>query len=88
MVYICSTGLLQINFCSGYEFSGHTDRNETYMEVAMDLFGHALKSAHQAQTLRIKLTQKATACLTLEVVQVRTAAFRANWKLECCGKNF
>jgi len=48
------------------------------MEVAMDLFGHALKSAHQAQTLRIKLTQKATACLTLEVVQVRTAAFRAN----------
>ncbi|KAF6019858.1 HUS1 [Bugula neritina] len=61
--------LPQINFCSGYEFSGHTDRNETYMEVAMDLFGHALKSAHQAQTLRIKLTQKATACLTLEVVQ-------------------
>lgn len=40
------------------------------MEVAMDTFAHALKSAHQAKVLRIKLTQKATACLTLDVIQV------------------
>ena len=62
--------LLQGNFCSSYEFVGHGERNETYMEVAMDTFAHSLKSALQAKVLRIKLTQKATACLTLEVVQV------------------
>ena len=61
---------LQGNFCSSYDFVGHGARNETFMEVAMDIFSHSLKSAHQAKILRIKLTQKATACLTLEVIQV------------------
>jgi len=42
------------------------------MEVAVDIFNHALKSAQQAKVLRIKLTQKKTACLTLEIVLVST----------------
>lgn len=76
LIMLCTFELLfQTNFCSGYEFVGHGEKNEIFLEVAMDSFSHALKSAHNAKVLRIKLTQKATACLTLDILLVSAFDF-------------
>ena len=46
---------------------GKDDSNEIYLEVVNENIVRALKSGQRAQSIKIKLTKKATACLTFEV---------------------
>ena len=62
--------LLQHNVFNEFRIEGKDDRNEIYLEVTMDLLSRALKSSLNASMLKIKLTNKNGACLTLETTQV------------------
>lgn len=53
-----------------YRIEGKDDRNEIYLEVNLDLLNRALKSTHNAQAVKIKLTKKQGACLTIDITQV------------------
>ena len=48
------------------------DANEIYMEMSPDCFLRALKTAQVAHWVKMKLTNKHTPCLTVEVEQVAT----------------
>lgn len=64
--------LKQANFFNEYLMSGVSpDKDEIYMELAIDLFMEAMKTTVNAKSLKIKLTNKQSPCLTLEVELVR-----------------
>ncbi|KAH9515175.1 DNA damage checkpoint control protein [Bulinus truncatus] len=44
-----------------------TEANEIYLEVTPDLVLRALKTAHAAKWMKIKLTKKTNPCLTVEI---------------------
>ena len=60
----------QSNIFDEYQIEGKDDRNEIYLELNIDQLSRALKSSLSAQVLKIKLTKKQGACLTLEIVLV------------------
>ena len=68
--------LLQNNLFDEYRIEGKDDRNEIYLDVTMDLLSRALKSSLNASVLKMKLTKKQGACLTLEIIQV----FKRVWR--------
>ena len=53
-----------------YRIEGKDDRNEIYLEVNLDQLNRALKSTLNAQAVKIKLTKKQGACLTVDITQV------------------
>ena len=49
---------------------GKDDRNEVYLELSVEQLARALKSSLGAQVVKLKLTKRHGACLTVEVTQV------------------
>ena len=64
---VCS---LQSNIFDEYRIEGKDERNEIYLELNMEQLSRALKSTLNAQMVKIKLTKKQGACLSVEIVQV------------------
>ena len=58
-----------------YRIEGKDDRNEIYLEINLDQLNRALKSTLNAHAVKIKLTKKQGACLTIDITQVRIV----NW---------
>ena len=61
---------VQSNLFDEYRIEGKDERNEIYLEVNMEQLSRALRSSLAAQLVKIKLTKKQGACLTVEIVQV------------------
>ncbi|XP_076819569.1 checkpoint protein HUS1-like [Clavelina lepadiformis] len=60
--------LKQANFFDEYQMDGvSSEHNEIYMEIIAENIVRALKSAHNAKSMKIKLTKKQTPCLTVEI---------------------
>lgn len=57
----------QADFFDEYRIEGKDESNEIYLEVINENIVRALKSGQRAQSIKIKLTKKATACLTFEI---------------------
>lgn len=58
----------QRRFFEQYNMEGLSDeQNEIYLEMAVDSLVRALRSAHSAKSIKIKLTRKHGASLTVEV---------------------
>ena len=53
-----------------YRIEGKDDRNEIYLEINLDQLNRALKSTLNAHAVKIKLTKKQGACLTIDITQV------------------
>ena len=71
MVRLVNVSLVtQSNIFDDYRIEGKDERNEIYLEVNMEQLSRALKSTLNAQVVKIKLTKKHGACLTVEVAQV------------------
>lgn len=62
--------ILQENLFDEYRIEGKDERNEIYLEVVMEQLARALKSSLSATIVKIKLTKKQGACLTVEITQV------------------
>lgn len=62
--------LTQSNIFDEYRIEGKDDRNEIYLEISLEQLSRALKTALNAQVVKIKLTKRQGACLTVEIVQV------------------
>ena len=62
--------LLQSNIFDEYRIEGKDERNEIYLELNMEQLSRALKSTLNAQMVKIKLTKRQGACLSVEIVQV------------------
>ena len=67
--------LLQSNIFDEYRIEGKDERNEIYLELNMEQLSRALKSTLNAQMVKIKLTKRQGACLSVEIVQVYHTAF-------------
>ncbi|XP_065920705.1 checkpoint protein HUS1-like isoform X2 [Dysidea avara] len=61
--------LSQENFFDDYKIEGKDENNEIYLEVALDQLSRTLKTAHNAQVVKIKLVKKQGAFLMVEVIQ-------------------
>ncbi|XP_064409349.1 checkpoint protein HUS1 [Latimeria chalumnae] len=60
--------LFQGNFFDDYQMEGvSAEHNEIYLELAPENLSRALKTAQNAKTVKIKLTQKHCPCLTVSV---------------------
>ncbi|XP_033854575.3 checkpoint protein HUS1-like isoform X1 [Acipenser ruthenus] len=60
--------LSQGNFFDEFQLEGvSTEHNEIYMDLAAENLFRALKTAHNAKSLKIKLTNKHCPCITLAV---------------------
>ncbi|XP_022237466.1 checkpoint protein HUS1-like [Limulus polyphemus] len=60
--------LSQDHFFNEYNMEGvSAENNEIYLELTIENLLRALKSAHSAKSLKIKLTKKRVPCLTIEV---------------------
>uniref|UniRef100_A0A2C9L6C6 Checkpoint protein n=2 Tax=Biomphalaria glabrata TaxID=6526 RepID=A0A2C9L6C6_BIOGL len=58
----------QSHFFDEYAMDGvSAEANEIYLEVMPDLMLKALKTAHSAKWIKLKLTKKNTPCLTMEI---------------------
>jgi len=58
----------QEHFFDLYQVEGvSNDNNEIYLEIVAENICRALKSAHNAKSLKIKLTKKQLPCLTFEI---------------------
>ena len=68
--WLLSTIFSQNNMFDEYRLEGKDDRNEIYLEVNLDQLNRALKSTLNAQAVKIKLTKKQGACLTIDITQV------------------
>ena len=68
--------ILQENLFDEFRIEGKDERNEIYLEVVMDLFLRALKSSLNATVVKIKLTKKQGACITVEVTQVSIEVYK------------
>ena len=62
--------IIQENLFDEYRIEGKDERNEIYLEVTVDLLSRALKSSLGAAVVKLKLTKKQGACLTVEITQV------------------
>lgn len=62
---------LQVNLFEEFRIEGKDEHNNIYLELNPDNLAKAMKSAQNAQTVKIKLTKKHTACLTFEIILVR-----------------
>ena len=67
--------LLQSNIFDEYRIEGKDERNEIYLELNMEQLSRALKSTLNAQMVKIKLTKRQGACLSVEIVQVYHTGF-------------
>lgn len=62
----------QGHFCDEYAMQGMSaEANEIYLELCPENLLRALKTAQAARWIKLKLTNKHTPCLTLEVEQVK-----------------
>ncbi len=77
--------LLQENLFDEYRIEGKDDRNEIYLDLTVDLLSRALKSSLNASVLKIKLTKKQGACLTVDIVQVNVVIVQVRCG-HCSGK--
>ncbi|RXM95473.1 Checkpoint protein HUS1 [Acipenser ruthenus] len=60
--------LSQGNFFDEFQLEGvSTEHNEIYMDLAAENLSRALKTAHNAKSLKIKLTNKHCPCITVAV---------------------
>ena len=65
--------MCQLNIFSEYLIDGMSeDANEIYLEVTPDDLLRAMKTAHTAKSVKIKLAKKFSPCLSIEVELVRT----------------
>ena len=71
----CTCILLQSNIFDEYRIEGKDERNEIYLELNMEQLSRALKSTLNAQMVKIKLTKRQGACLSVEIVQVYHTGF-------------
>ena len=60
----------QSNLFDEYRIDGKGDNNEIYLQLNIDQMSQILKLSHNAQQIKIKLTKKQGAFLSLEVSQV------------------
>lgn len=60
--------LNQGNLFEEFRIEGNDEQNNIYLELNPDNLAKAMKSAQNAQTVKIKLTKKHTACLTFEII--------------------
>lgn len=60
----------QSNFFDEYRIEGKDETNNIYLELVPENLTRAMKSAGNAQAVKIKLTKKHTPCLTFEVTLV------------------
>lgn len=61
--------LAQSNIFDDYRIEGKDERNEIYLELNLEQLSRALRSSLNAQVVKIKLTRKQGACLTVEISQ-------------------
>lgn len=61
--------LTQSNLFDEYRIDGKGDNNEIYLQLNIDQMSQILKLSHNAQQIKIKLTKKQGAFLSLEVSQ-------------------
>ena len=70
LLLLCIPHPPQNNMFDEYRLEGKDDRNEIYLEVNLNQLSRALKSTLNAQSVKIKLTKKQGACLTIDITQV------------------
>ena len=75
---------LQSNFFDEYRIEGKDETNQIYLELNVDQLSRALKSTLGAQVVKIKLTKKQGAFITVEIVQVGLLTLLS---LHCCKVN-
>jgi len=63
--------VFQASIFDEYRIEGVDETNNIYLEMVPDNLSRAMKSAANAQTVKIKLTKKHTPCLTFEISLVR-----------------
>ncbi|MGH0143842.1 UNVERIFIED_CONTAM: hypothetical protein FKN15_038430 [Acipenser sinensis] len=74
--------LSQGTFFDEFQLEGvSTEHNEIYMDLAAENLSRALKTAHNAKSLKIKLTNKHCPCITLAVELVSAAINNKNRKV-------
>jgi HUS1 checkpoint protein len=61
--------LTQSNIFDEYRIEGKDERNEIYLELSIEQLSRALRTGLNAQVVKIKLTKRQGACLTVEIVQ-------------------
>ena len=59
-----------MNFFTEYRIEGRDDRNEIYLELHVEQLARTLRHAHNAITVKIKLTKRNGAYLTIDITQV------------------
>lgn len=74
--------VLQENLFDEYRLEGKDERNEIYLEVVMEQLSRALKSSLGAIVVKLKLTKKQGACLTVEITQVGKITWVLKWLRE------
>ena len=71
----------QGDFFDEYRIEGKDASNEIYLEVINENLVRAMKSAQNAQSVKIKLTKKQSPCLTFEVTLVSEDTFNVSLSL-------
>ena len=71
----------QGDFFDEYRIEGKDESNEIYLEVINENLVRAMKSAQNAQSVKIKLTKKQSPCLTFEVTLVSEDTFTVSLSL-------
>ena len=71
----------QGDFFDEYRIEGKDESNEIYLEVINENLVRAMKSAQNAQSVKIKLTKKQSPCLTFEVTLVSEDTFNVSLSL-------
>jgi HUS1 checkpoint protein len=61
--------LTQSNIFDEYRIEGKDERNEIYLELSLEHLSRALRTSLNAQVVKIKLTKRQGACLSVEIVQ-------------------
>lgn len=67
--------LCQGNFFDEYRIEGRDESNQILLELVAEQLSRALRSALTAQSVKLKLTNKHSPCLTIEVVVVSVNVF-------------
>ncbi|KAG2458311.1 HUS1 protein, partial [Polypterus senegalus] len=75
--------LLQENFFDEFQIEGISfEYNEIYLELAPENLSRALKTAHNAKSVKIKLTKKHCPCITIAVELVLEANMNGDMNLK------
>lgn len=61
--------LNQSNFFDEYRIEGKDERNEIFLEVNLEQLSRVLKTSLNSQVVKIKLSKRQGACLSVEIVQ-------------------